>query len=208
MEKMVLFTHPHSRGRNVVWMLEECGAQYETVLLNFGDELHSPEYLAINPMGKLPALKYGETVITEAAAIITFLADLFPQANLAPMVSEAKRGEYYRWLFYTVNSVEAALMEVAFQYPIQAGMRKTLGYGSIEQVLATLDGQLRKQPYLLGEHFQSCDLVLAGLLLFAMRSKILQPTAAMQGYLDRITARPAYQKALETCEAQLAKLLA
>ena len=104
MEKIVLYTHPQSRGRNVVWMLEECGAKYDTVLLNFGDDLHSPEYLAINPMGKLPALKYGDTVITETAAIITFLADVFPKAQLAPALSNAKRGEYYRWLFYTVNS--------------------------------------------------------------------------------------------------------
>ena len=148
MEKIVLYTHPQSRGRNVVWMLEECGAKYDTVLLNFGDDLHSPEYLAINPMGKLPALKYGNTVITETAAIITFLADVFPKAQLAPALSDAKRGEYYRWLFYTVNSVEAALMEVAFQFPIQPAMRKTLGYGSMERVIDTLDGQLRQYPYL------------------------------------------------------------
>ena len=155
MEKIVLYTHPQSRGRNVVWMLEECGAEYETVLMNFGDDLHSPAYLAVNPMGKLPALKYGDTVITEASAIITFLADLFPQAQLAPAQVDGQRGEYYRWLFYTASSIEAALMEVAFQFPIQPAMRKSLGYGSMEQVIATLDGQLSKQSYLLGEHFQT-----------------------------------------------------
>ena len=206
MEKIVLYTHPQSRGRNVLWMLEECGAKYDTVLLNFGDDLHSPEYLAINPMGKLPALKYGNTVITETAAIITFLADVFPKAQLAPTLSDAKRGEYYRWLFYTVNSVEAALMEVAFQFPIQPAMRKTLGYGSMERVIDTLDGQLRQHPYLLGEQFQSCDLVLAGLLMFAIKSKALTPTDAMQAYLARITARSAFQKMNDISAAQLTQL--
>lgn len=184
MEKIVLYTHPQSRGRNVVWMLEECGAEYETVLMNFGEDLHSPAYLAVNPMGKLPALKYGDTVITEASAIITFLADLFPQAQLAPAQVDGQRGEYYRWLFYTASSVEAAhLMEVAFQFPIQPAMRKSLGYGSMEQVIATLDVQLSKQSYLLGEHFQSCDLLLAGLLMFAIRTGTLSPTPNMQAYL-------------------------
>lgn len=208
MEKIVLYTHPQSRGRNVVWMLEECGAEYETVLMNFGEDLHSPAYLAVNPMGKLPALKYGDTVITEASAIITFLADLFPQAKLAPAQVDGQRGEYYRWLFYTASSVEAALMEVAFQLPIQPSMRKSLGYGSMEQVIATLDGQLSKQSYLLGEHFQGCDLLLAGLLMFAIRSGALSPTPAMQAYLARITERAAYQKMLQMGEAQMAQLSA
>ena len=208
MEKIVLYTHPQSRGRNVVWMLEECGAEYETVLMNFGEDLHSPAYLAVNPMGKLPALKYGDTVITEASAIITFLADLFPQAQLAPAQVDGQRGEYYRWLFYTANSVEAALMEVAFQFPIQPAMRKSLGYGSMEQVIATLDVQLSKQSYLLGEHFQSCDLLLAGLLMFAIRTGTLSPTPNMQAYLGRITERTAYQKMLQIGEKQMAQLSA
>ena len=208
MEKIVLYTHPQSRGRNVVWMLEECGAEYETVLMNFGEDLHSPAYLAVNPMGKLPALKYGDTVITEASAIITFLADLFPQAQLAPAQVDGQRGEYYRWLFYTASSVEAALMEVAFQFPIQPAMRKTLGYGSMEQVIATLDGQLQQQPYLTGEAFQACDLLLAGVLMFAIRSKAIAPTAAMQDYLARIMARPALQAMNQISEAQLAQLSA
>ena len=208
MEKIVLYTHPQARGRNVVWMLEECGAEYETVLMNFGEDLHSPAYLAVNPMGKLPALKYGDTVITEASAIITFLADLFPQALLAPAQVDGQRGEYYRWLFYTASSVEAALMEVAFQFPIQPAMRKSLGYGSMEQVIATLDRQLSKQSYLLGEHFQSCDLLLAGLLMFAIRTGTLSPTPNMQAYLARITERAAYQKMLQIGEKQMAQLSA
>ena len=154
----------------------------------------------------MPALKYGDTVITEASAIITFLADLFPQAKLAPAQVDGQRGAYYRWLFYTVNSVEAALMEVAFQFPIQPAMRKTLGYGSMERVIDTLDGQLRQQPYLLGEQFQSCDLVLAGLLMFAISSKALTPTDAMQAYLARISARSAFQKMNEISAAQLTQL--
>ena len=145
-------------------------------------------------------------MITETAAIITFLADVFPRAKLAPVFGDVKRGEYYRWLFYTVNSVEAALMEVAFQFPIQPAMRKTLGYGSMERVIDTLDGQLRQQPYLLGEQFQSCDLVLAGLLMFAISSKALTPTDAMQAYLARISARSAFQKMNEISAAQLTQL--
>ena len=108
----------------------------------------------------------------------------------------------------TANSVEAALMEVAFQFPIQPAMRKSLGYGSMEQVIATLDGQLSKQSYLLGEHFQSCDLLLAGLLMFAIRTGTLSPTPNMQAYLARITERTAYQKMLQIGEKQMAQLSA
>lgn len=206
MEKMVLYTHPKTRGRNVVWMLEECGAEYETVLVNLSSGLQDPDFLAINPMGKLPALQYGDAVITEAAAIITFLADLYPQAQLAPSVGTAERGGYYRWLFFSVNSVEAALMEAAFHFNITPDMRKTLGYGSLERVLQTIDSQLAKQPYLLGNAFQSCDLVLSGLLMLAIRSKTLTPTAAMQDYLARIMARPAFQAMLTISEQQQQQL--
>ena len=111
MEQLTFYTNPQSRGRSVRWMLEECGASFDTVLMDFDGSLQSPEYLAINPMGKIPTLRYGDTVITEAAAIILFLADLFPEKQLAPAVGTAERGEYYRLFCFMVGPMEAAIME-------------------------------------------------------------------------------------------------
>ena len=103
MHRFTLYTHPYSRGTNVVWMLKECGAQYDVKLIPFGEAMKSADYLSVNPMGKVPALKADGTVLTETAAIITFLAEQFPDKHLIPAADSLARGEFYRWLCFSIH---------------------------------------------------------------------------------------------------------
>src|SRR6201989_2603118 len=114
MTDLTFYTNPQSRGRIARWMLEETGAAYETVVLGYADSMKSPEYLAINPMGKVPAIRHGDTVVTEGAAICAYLADAFPDAGLAPPLSD--RGDYYRWLFFAAGPIESAVTAKSFGF--------------------------------------------------------------------------------------------
>src|SRR3569832_1225535 len=118
-DELVFYTNPMSRGRIVRWMLEEVGAPYRTEVLSYESSMKAPEYLAINPMGKVPAIRHGETEVTEAAAICAYLADAFPQADLAPPATSRLRGPYYRWLFFDAEPVEQAVTNTSmgFQVP-------------------------------------------------------------------------------------------
>lgn len=129
-DKLVFYTNPMSRGRIARWMLEEVGAPYETVVLEYGTTMKAPEYLAVNPMGKVPALKHGETVVTECAAICAYLADAFPQAGLAPAPTDRMRGPYYRWLFFAAGPVEAATTNASLGVTADAERQQMVGYGS------------------------------------------------------------------------------
>ncbi|MDB5418447.1 MAG: glutathione S-transferase, partial [Phenylobacterium sp.] len=110
-DELIFFTNPQSRGRIVRWMLEELGQPYRTELLDYASSMKAPEYLAINPMGKVPAIRHGDTVVTEAGAICAYLADAFPQAGLAPPLGDKRRGPYFRWMFFTAGPLEAAITD-------------------------------------------------------------------------------------------------
>jgi hypothetical protein len=127
---LVFYTHPMSRGRIVRWMLEEIGQPYRTELLEYGTTMKAPEYLAINPMGKVPAIRHGGVVVTEAAAICAYLADAFPAAGLAPPREDPQRGPYYRWLFFAAGPVEAAITNKALGVEIPAERERMAGYGT------------------------------------------------------------------------------
>src|SRR5215831_11223054 len=131
MSRLIFYTNPMSRGRIVRWMLEEVGQPYETVLLEYGKTMKAPEYLSINPMGKVPALKHGEVVVTEAAAICAYLADVFPDAGLAPPASDPRRGAYYRWLFFGAGPVESAALNHALGFTVPAERTGQAGYGTM-----------------------------------------------------------------------------
>ncbi len=139
-EEIVFYTHPQSRGRIVRWMLEEIGQPYRTQVLSFGEDMKSPEYLAINPMGKVPAIVHRGTVVTEGAAICSYLADAFPAARLAPALDDPRRGEYFRWLFFAAGPVEAAVSAKALGLLAPPERSGTVGYGSFEQMVDTLEG--------------------------------------------------------------------
>src|SRR4051794_33794848 len=147
-DELVFYTNPMSRGRIVRWMLEEVGQPYRTELLDYATTMKAPDYLAINPMGKVPALKHGATVITESAAICAYLADVFPEAGLAPSPGHRHRGPYYRWLFFGAGPLEAAWTNQALGFVVPPGRERMAGYGSFADVINVLDNVISQRPYL------------------------------------------------------------
>jgi glutathione S-transferase len=205
MEKITLYTNPNSRGRIIRWLLEECGADYEVVPVPYGENgTKSADYLAVNPMGKLPAVKYGDAVITETAALITFLAELFPEKNLIPAVGTAERGEFYRWLMFALHA-EYAFMDKRFGIPETPERKYSIGYGSFDEVVATLTTFLNGKEYALGDHFTALDLYLSGLIAWGiMRAQVLDMDSELGAFMKRHAARPAFAKS-QALDAELAK---
>jgi glutathione S-transferase len=192
---LIFYTNPMSRGRMVRWMLEEVGQPYETKLIPYGPEMKSPAYLAINPMGKIPVLVHDHTVITETAAIIAYLADAFPEADLAPTPGTRERGPYYRWLFFGAGPFEAAVMDRALGVQIPPERKGSVGYGSLEEVLATLEAALHPGPYLLGDTFSAADIYLGSQIGHCLRFGAIEPRPAFVSYVQHLLARPAAQRA-------------
>ncbi|MDQ4086487.1 MAG: glutathione S-transferase family protein, partial [Pseudomonadota bacterium] len=156
-ETLIFYTHPMSRGRIVRWMLEEVGVRYETVVLDYGTRMKAPEYLAVNPMGKVPALRHGDMIVTETAAICAYLADMYPDRGLAPAPGNQKRGAYYRWLFFAAGPVEAAVTAKAMGLLAPADKKAMAGYGSFEETIDCLETAVRDCPYICGEQFTAAD---------------------------------------------------
>lgn len=193
MEKITFYHNPMSRGQIVHWMLEEVGATYETHLLDFNKREHKePSYLEINPMGKVPTIVFGNTAITECAAICTFLADIFPEKKLAPRIDDPARGTYLRWMFFAAGCIEPALSDKAF--PRTTTRSSALGYGSYEDTLAGIEYALRSGPFLLGNQFSAADLYLASQMNYGMLFKTMEERPGFAAYVNRCTARPAYKR--------------
>ncbi|MGV6987819.1 glutathione S-transferase family protein [Testudinibacter sp. P80/BLE/0925] len=210
MQTLTLYTHPMSRGRTARWMLEETGLAYETVLFtDFSGAMKAADYLAINPMGKVPALKHGDTVITECAAICAYLADLCPQKQLAPTLNDPQRGVYYRWLFFAAAPLEAAMIEVALQLKPKESDRTALGYGSLPLCLTALEQTLSQHDFLCGNRFSAADLYLAELLDFGINAvKVIEANPVFTAYIARQQARPAYLRASKIDDDLFAKIQA
>lgn len=194
--ELVFYHNPRSRAQMVHWMLEEVGARYRTVHIDFEKQEHkAPEFLAINPMGKLPVLVHGGTVITETAAIITYLADAFPEAGLAPPPGDPRRGTYLRWLFFAAGCFEPALLDTMFKRP-PVERKGTVGYGSYEDTLGALRTMLVPGPFILGEQFSAADVYVGSELNWAGKfgaPGMDEPLFA--DYVRRVTDRPAYMRA-------------
>lgn len=199
-----LYTHPMSRGRLARWMLEECGAPYDTVLLDYGTTMKAPGYLAINPMGKVPALKHGDTVVTENAAICTYLADLFPEKKLAPPVGSAARGSYYRWLFFAAGPLEAASTAKSLNLLAPPDKAVQAGYGTYTDVMNTLEYAVSQGPYLCGDHFTAADLYVAAYLNWGMQFGDVEKRPAFERYAQPIVQRPACLRANAIDDALMA----
>ena len=203
---LTLYTHPMSRGRTVRWMLEECGATYTTVVLDYGTSMKAPAYLAINPMGKVPALQHGDTVITENAAICTHLADLFPEKNLAPPVGSPARGAYYRWLFFAAAPLEAAFMGKGLGQLAPSDKASMVGYGSYAQAMDTLEFAITQgRPYLCGDQFTAADLYLTSALGWGLHNGSIEKRPAFERYIQPIMQREAYGRASAIDNALLAQ---
>ena len=187
------FFHPQSRARMVRWMLEECGAEYESIPLEFGTTMKAPAYLAINPMGKVPALQHGDTVITECGAILAYLADLFPEKKLAPPVGHPDRGTYYRWLFFVAGPVEAAMTAKGEgQLDAQtAEQALRAGYGRFDDVVQSLLLAVDGKRYVCGEHFTAADLYLSAYIGWGMSEGSLPTLPEFKAYSEPLLQRPA-----------------
>jgi glutathione S-transferase len=194
-DKITFYHNPMSRGRIAHWMLEEVGVPYETKILALDKREHkSPEFLAINPMGKIPTIVHNGTVVTEAAAICAYLADAFPKAGLAPAQNDAARGTYFRWLFFGAGCLEPALLDKMFSRP-QVERPSALGYGSYEDMLNALEKAITPGPWVLGQRFSAADVYLGSEIGWGMFTKSLEPRPAFQQYLERCSQRPAYKRA-------------
>src|SRR5271170_960628 len=195
-DELVLYTNPMSRGRIARWMLEEVGQPYRAEILEFAS-MNAPEYLAINPMGKVPALRHGDTIVTEAAAICAYLADVFPQAGLAPPLGSRLRGPYYRWLFFAAGPVEAANTNKALNVVVPAERTPMVGYGSQERTLATLEDQLKRSEYIAGDRFSAADVYVGSHIGFGMMFGAIDKRPAFERYWALVGTRPAALRARE-----------
>ena len=196
-DELIFYTHPLSRARIVRWLLEEIGQPYRTELLEYGTTMKAPDYLAINPMGKVPAIRHGDTVVTEGAAICAYLADVFPQAGLAPPPGDHRRGPYYRWLFFAAGPLEAAVSNKALGFVVPAGRERMMGYGSYADVMDTLEGTVSRRDYLTGDRFTAADLYVGSHIGFGMQFGTIEKRPAFERYWSRLSARPAARRAKE-----------
>jgi glutathione S-transferase len=194
-EELVFYTNPQSRGRVVRWMLEEVGQPYRTEVLAFGAAMKSAAYRRINPMGKVPALCHGSTVVTEVAAICAYLADAFPATQLAPSPGDALRGSYYRWLFFAAGPIEAAASNRALGLTVPAGREAMMGYGTYELAMQVLEQAVSGGEYLVGDRFSAADVYVGSHIGFGMQFGTLEKRGPFERYWARLSARPAKQRA-------------
>jgi len=200
-EDLVFYTNPMSRGRIVRWMLEEVGQPYRTEILEFGTTMKSPDYLAFNPMGKVPTIIHKGAVVTEAAAICAYLADAFPEAGLAPPTGDLRRAPYYRWMFFAAGPVEAALSNKAFGFEVPTERRGMIGYGCVEDVVNALEYAVTQSDYIAGDRFSAADVYVGSQIGWGMMFGTLEKRPAFEAYWKRIASRPAAIRAREIDDA-------
>jgi glutathione S-transferase len=193
-QMMKLYWAPRSRSFTALWLMEETGQPYERVLTDITTGAQkTPEYLAINPMGKVPALGDGDATLAEAAAICAYVAERYPEAKLAPPLGDPKRAKYLYWLFFSPGCIEPAIVQLATKIemnPVAAG------WGEAQRVFDVLDNALGKGPWILGDTFSAADIVIGSGLNFAVRIfKMVPSRPSFDAYLDRCAARPAFQRA-------------
>jgi glutathione S-transferase len=195
MPKLTLYHGSPSRSSIALWMLEELGEPYDIHLLSFEKgENRAPDYLAINPMGKVPALRHGDTVITEVAAICTYLADEFPDAELNVPVGTPRRGVYLKWLFFGPGCLEAAVIDRAAPRK-EEPRRAMLGYGDFDTTMNVVAAAVAKGSYLMGEQFTAADVVIGSNIRWGMMFKMIPERPEFTAYAARLAARPAAQRA-------------
>ncbi|PAX17031.1 glutathione S-transferase [Vandammella animalimorsus] len=199
--QLTFYTHPMSRGRVVRWMLEETGLPYDTVLLEYGTTMKAPEYRAINPMGKVPAIRHGDTVITEVTAICLYLADLVPEKKLAPPVGSFERGSYYRWISF-MAPLEQLMMAKASGGNLPRP--ESAGFGTEQDLLDTLEAALKDRVYLVSNTFTAADLLVSAFVGWYLQFQLLEPRPAFVQFVERHSQRPARLRADEIDNALLA----
>src|ERR1700722_14527109 len=204
-DELVLYTNPMSRGRMARWMLQEVGQPYRAEILEYARSMKAPDYLAINPMGKVPALRHGDTVVTEAAAICAYLADVFPEASLAPPPASRLRGPYYRWMFFAAGPIEAANTDKALGVAVRPEQSRMVGYGTREQTLIALEDQLNRSEYIAGDRFTAADVYVGSHIGWGMMFGTIDKRAAFERYWSFFGAGPAAQRAREIDDPLIAE---
>jgi glutathione S-transferase len=202
MADLIFYTNPQSRGRIVRWMLEEMGQPYETEVIAY-DQLKSERYLAVNPMGKVPAIKHRNHVVTECAAICAYLADVFPQAGLGPR--EDEKADYYRWFFYAAGPVEQAFTNHAAGWEVPADKERMFGYGNYDRVTSVLDELFTLRDYVCGDRFTAADVYVGSQIMFPMQFGMIPERDSFLRYRDRLQQRAAYKRANEIDEKIIAE---
>ncbi|WP_375196586.1 glutathione S-transferase family protein [Sphingobium sp.] len=202
--KINFYTNPMSRGQIARWMLEEVGQPYEMVVLDYEGAMKSADYLAINPMGKVPAIVHGGKVVTECAAICAYLADAFPAAGLAP--APDKRADYYRWLFFAAGPVEAAVTNRALGFTVPEGRERMAGYGTFEQAIDALAQAVDGPAWICGDQFTAADVYVGSQIDWGLSFGTIPSRPGFEAYAARLRARPAYQRQKELDGALIAKM--
>ena len=190
-DELVLYTNPMSRGRVARWMLEEIGEPYKVEVVDYASTMKGPAYLAINPMGKVPALRHGDAVVTETAAICAYLADAFPQARLAPPPGDRLR---------------APASNKALGFVVPPERERMMGYGNFAKTISTLEAAIASVDYLVGNRFSSADLYVGAQIGFGMMFGTLEKRPAFERYWQRMSARPAYARATQLDDEKAAEL--
>lgn len=194
-DTITFYTNPMSRGQIARWMLEESGAPYEQVLLEYGTTMKSPEYLAVNPMGKVPAIVHRGRVVTEGAAICCYLADTFPGAGLA--AKDEERADYYRWIFFAAGPVEAAVTNRAMQWEAPPERAMMMGYGCFDDAIAGLEYAVADKQWVCGDRFTAADVYVGAQIDWGLAFGTIPTRPSFEAYAERLRERPAYKRAKE-----------
>jgi glutathione S-transferase len=189
---IVLYHHPFTRAAAGLWMLEEVGAPYELRYVDImAGEQKKPEFVALNPMGKLPLLTDGDLVVTESAAIGLYLADRYAYGRLSPRVDDPARGTYLRWSLFAPSVIEPGSMAKAAGWAFKEGQA---GWGSHEAMLSAMESAVGQGPFILGDTFSMADVIFGGTLRFMLAFKMVEPRPTFTAYAERLAARPAHQR--------------
>jgi len=205
-DELIFYTNPMSRGQIVRWMLEEVGAPYEPRILDYGTTMKDAAYLAINPMGKVPAVVHNGKVVTECAAICAYLADAFPGAALAPTPTD--RADYYRWLFFTAGPVEQAITAKMFGLEPDAEQQRMAGFGSLAAALDALESAVTGKAFVAGDRFSAADVYVGSQIDWGLQFGTIPSRPAFEAYVAPLRERAAYKRAKEIDNALIAEMQA
>lgn len=203
---LTLYTNPQSRGRIARWMLEETGAAYDTVVLDYGTTMVAAKYRAINPMMKVPAIVHEGRVVTETAAICAYLAEAFPDAELTPLPEE--RADYYRWLFFAAGPLEAAVTNRAMNVTPTSEQQRMAGYGDFDRAITVVGQAVARHPYIAGERFTAADVYLGSQLMWFTQFGLVPRTDAIMAYIGRLAERPAHIRATALDDGKVEEVIA
>lgn len=202
---LTFYTNPMSRGQIIRWMLEEVGVPYDTRVLDYATSMKAPEYLAINPMGKVPAIVHDGQVVTECAAICAYLAGAFPAAELAPQPYE--RAAFLRWMFFAAGPLEQAIISKAMGWQTEdVSKERMLGFGSFDHTVDTLAAHVAANAYVCGDRFTAADVYVGSQVLWGVDFGTLPKRDEFVAYADRLRTRPAYLRGKAIDNALIAEM--